>query len=212
MIKRRARRQLQSGAARRDIRFQFYNAEQIQAVVPLPVHQAHLQSSNCLNILVDAAVSLQSRVAVSGPARLPVLAPNATNSSSSDSNPHSANGPALSVKDLPSSHPKSLLLQEVCSKTHQRETVCAYSKSPEPIRPNSRPTNEDGDYFALNDDNEILLISPFQSSHTTSAPTVDEDSDAQQVIKHLNNSATADMDGIAIGVVDRLEGGLSRGQ
>lgn len=55
-------------------------------------------------------------------------------------------------------------------------------------------------------------ISPFQSSHTTSAPTVDRDSDAQQVIKHLNNSATADIDSIAIRVVNRLEGGLSRGQ
>jgi len=44
--KRRARRQVQSAAARRDIRFQFYTAEQIQAVATSSVHQAHLQSSS----------------------------------------------------------------------------------------------------------------------------------------------------------------------
>jgi hypothetical protein len=67
VIKKRARRRLQSATARRDIRFQFYNTKQIQAVAPLSVHQAHLQSSNGLNILADAAISLQSRVAVSEP-------------------------------------------------------------------------------------------------------------------------------------------------
>jgi membrane carboxypeptidase/penicillin-binding protein PbpC len=58
VIKKRARRRLQSTAARRDIRFQFYNTGQIQAVAPLPVHQVHLQSSNGLNVLTDAATSL----------------------------------------------------------------------------------------------------------------------------------------------------------
>jgi membrane carboxypeptidase/penicillin-binding protein PbpC len=58
VIKRRARRQLQSAAARRDIRFQFYNAGQIQAVASLPVHQAHLQLLNSLNVFADAATFL----------------------------------------------------------------------------------------------------------------------------------------------------------
>ncbi|KAH7413531.1 hypothetical protein BKA64DRAFT_692510 [Cadophora sp. MPI-SDFR-AT-0126] len=77
VIKKRAGRRLQSAAARQDIRFRFYNTEQIQAMAmaPLSVHQAHLQSLNGLDILADAATS-RSRVAVSELARLLVLAPN----------------------------------------------------------------------------------------------------------------------------------------
>ncbi|KAH7409762.1 hypothetical protein BKA64DRAFT_705515 [Cadophora sp. MPI-SDFR-AT-0126] len=118
VIKKRAGRRLQSAAARQDIRFRFYNTEQIQAMAmaPLSVHQAHLQSLNGLDILADAATS-RSRVAVSELARLLVLAPNEISSRSSDSNLYSANIPALSAKDLLSSYLKSLLPQEVCSTT-----------------------------------------------------------------------------------------------
>jgi hypothetical protein len=139
-------------------------------VTPSSIHQAHLQSSNGLSVLADAATSLQSRVAVSEPVRLPVLPPNAISCSSSASNLHSANRPALSAEDLGPSHPKSLLPQKVCSTTHQRKTVCAHLKSPEPTRPNSQPTNEviqDNDYFAFNDKDETLPTSAFQSSHTS---------------------------------------------
>ncbi|CAD6444357.1 550c662b-efad-46d6-ab8b-8dbd28fc5502-CDS [Sclerotinia trifoliorum] len=99
-----------------------------------------------------------------------------------------------------------MLPQETCFTTHLRETVCAHLKLTEPTGPNSQPTNEvmqDDDYFALNDDDETLPTSAFQSSHTTPALTVDRDCDAQQVIKHPNNSANADTESI-------LEGGQPR--
>ena len=202
VVNRRIRRQAQSAATRQNIRFQVYTAEPIQAVAPSSLHQAHLQSSNGLNVLADAATS---RINISQPGRLPDLPPNEIGSSCCDS-------------ELPSSHPAPLLPQEVCSTIRQCGTVYGHLNSSEPTSPNPQFTNEvvqedDANYFALDNDDEIFPPSTPSTSHnSTPVSPIDGDSDVLQVIEQPTNSAITDVESITVEVVSITEGGLSRPQ
>lgn len=210
VINRRMRRQAQSAVARQNIRFQVYTAEEIQAVPPSFLHQAHLQPSNSLSILVDAATS---RVTQSQPARLPDFPSNKLRCCDSNH-----------TEESPSSPQALLLPQEVRSTIHQYETVYTHFNSSRPTSPNPQFTNtgiEDDDaYLVLDNDNEIL---PSASLSAIPDPTpvfpMGGDGAGQQVIEKPTDSMSTDVEDITVEVdvisdeiVGITEGGLDRPQ
>ncbi|KAI5456832.1 hypothetical protein BGZ63DRAFT_428932 [Mariannaea sp. PMI_226] len=213
VIAKRARRRLRSTAAHRDTRFQVYVAQMMEAGPTSSAQSClHLQPSNCLGVLADAA-SLAQRIGIS-PSRSLAINPSEMIAAGNESHIQFVDCATPSTGVIPSPHPIPLLSDELCNTTQQCKSMNIISRSPEPTRANMLLSYEvehgGNNVVSSHEDNEGFLSPALQLSPSAMAPVIDIIESEQPALECTDRSADSNAKTASPKAVSPSENGASR--